>query len=175
MRTTSVRQERVPSSNEASTQGFGAFFERESVRLLAALWLLTRNHAEAEEVLQEAFLKVWERWDRVSSLEDPAGYLYRTAMNEYRSRVRRAAVAVRKAVGAVPPDDAIARVEARETIVRALGTLTPRERAVVVVTDLLGYPPNDAGPILGIRPSTVRVLSSRAHARLRDEMGDTDA
>jgi DNA-directed RNA polymerase specialized sigma24 family protein len=45
----------------------------------------------------------------------------------------------------------------------------------VIVTDLLGYPPNEAAPILGIRPSTIRVVHSRARARLRDEMGDLDA
>jgi RNA polymerase sigma-70 factor, ECF subfamily len=39
------------------------------------------NRAEAEELAQDAFLKVWERWDRVADIEEPVGYLYRTAMN----------------------------------------------------------------------------------------------
>ena len=46
----------------------------------AALWLVTRNSHEAEEIMQDAFLKLWERWDRVNQMDDPTGYLYRTAM-----------------------------------------------------------------------------------------------
>jgi DNA-directed RNA polymerase specialized sigma24 family protein len=42
--------------------------------------------------MREALLKVWERWDHVRTLDDPIGYLYRTAMNLHRKRLRRAAV-----------------------------------------------------------------------------------
>ena len=74
---------------------FEAFFEAERARLLRALYLLTGNGEEAEEVLQESFIAVWERWDRVGAMEDPTGYLYRTALNRYRSRLRRVARAAR--------------------------------------------------------------------------------
>jgi RNA polymerase sigma-70 factor (ECF subfamily) len=169
-----ARLEEMPPA-VGGPESFAGFFENEARRLLAALWLVTRNHVEAEEILQEAFLKVWERWDRVSRLDDATGYLYRTALNEHRSRLRRAAVAMRRSFRAPEPDDALRRAEAREALVRALGLLTARQRAAVVVTDLLGYPPNDAAVILGIRPSTVRVLLSRARARMREEIGDIDA
>ena len=56
---------------------------------------MTGNRAEAEELMQDAFLSVWERWDRVSGMDDPIGYLYRTAMNLFRKRYRRAMLAVR--------------------------------------------------------------------------------
>lgn len=45
------------------------------------------------------FLKLWERWDRVSALEDPTGFLFRTAMNVFHNRARRTVVAARKALG----------------------------------------------------------------------------
>src|SRR5207249_2647958 len=83
-------------AREGSAANFEAFFEAEHLRMFRALWLLTRSRHEAEELMQDAFLKVWERWDRVSGLSDPEGYLYRTAMNLFRSRLRRAAVALRK-------------------------------------------------------------------------------
>src|SRR5262245_59084051 len=76
----------VPS--EAS---FEEFFVAERGRLLEALIV---NRAEAEELLQDAFVKVWERWERVSAMESPAGFLYRVSMNLYRSRLRRASVAL---------------------------------------------------------------------------------
>jgi DNA-directed RNA polymerase specialized sigma24 family protein len=65
----------------AGTISFEEFFEEHHRRLFSALCAATANRHEAEEVMQEAFLKLWERWDRVSGLEDPVGYLYRTAMN----------------------------------------------------------------------------------------------
>jgi hypothetical protein len=73
-----------------STQAMGAsfedFFEREKADLYGAMCLVTRDRHEAEEIVQDAFVRVLERWDRVGSLEDPHGYLYRTAMNVFRSR-----------------------------------------------------------------------------------------
>ena len=69
---------------------FEAFFGAERVRLFRALYLLTGNTEEAEEVLQEAFIAIWERWDRVGAMADPTGYLYRTAMNRWRRATRSA-------------------------------------------------------------------------------------
>src|ERR671934_67723 len=109
-----------PVVDPEPAESFERFFDHEHLRLYRALWLTTRNGHEAEELMQDAFLKVWERWDRVSSLPDPVGYLYRTAMNLFRSRLRRAAVAIRKAVRQLPPDDELAAVEEREAVVRAL-------------------------------------------------------
>src|SRR5438874_4757820 len=75
---------------------FEEFFRAEHVRLLRALFLVTGSAHEAEDLMQEAFVKVWERWDRVKKMADPTGYLYRTAMNAFRSRVRRAATGARR-------------------------------------------------------------------------------
>src|SRR5947207_1099906 len=51
--------------------GFESFFELRHERLFRALWLVTRNRHEAEELTQDAFLKVWQRWDRVGGGADP--------------------------------------------------------------------------------------------------------
>ena len=56
---------------------FEEFFAREREDLYRTLWLVTRNRYEAEEVAQEAFVRVLERWDRVSVKQEPRGYLYR--------------------------------------------------------------------------------------------------
>jgi RNA polymerase sigma-70 factor (ECF subfamily) len=146
---------------------FEAFYLERHEAVFSALWLVTRNRHEAEEIAQDAFLKLWERWDRVAGLEDPGGYLYRTAMNVWRSRGRRTAVAIRRAVRALPPDDGIAEVESRDAIVRALAPLTPRQRAALVLTDLLDFTSEEAGTALGIRASTVRVLAARARTTLQ--------
>jgi hypothetical protein len=74
---------------------FESFFDAEAQTLFRRLCVITGNTAEAEEIMQDAFLALWERWDRVATLDDPTGYLYRTAMNGFRKRRRRASHAVR--------------------------------------------------------------------------------
>src|SRR5689334_19139757 len=92
---------------------FESFYEIESARLFGALCLICGNRHDAEELMQEAFLKVWERWDVVQGLASPTGYLYRTAMNAFRMRRRRMAVAARRVVRRQPRDDVFDQAESR--------------------------------------------------------------
>jgi RNA polymerase sigma factor (sigma-70 family) len=121
-------------------------------------------------VVQDAFLRLLERWDRVSGLADPVGYLYRTAVNVWRSRLRSAARAARRALHAEGRGDEMAEVEERDAIVRALAALTPRQRAAVVLMDVLDLSSDQAAAALGIRPVTVRVLAARGRAALAEEI-----
>lgn len=156
------------------TRSFEAFFEAERDGLFGALVLITGDRHEAEEVTQDAFLAVWERWDRVGAMEKPAGYLYRTAMNVFRRRRRRAALAVRRAVGLVHAEDAFAAADARQVVARALAGLSRRQRAALVLTELLGFTSEEAGLTLGIRPVTVRVLASQGRAAMKRSLERSD-
>jgi RNA polymerase sigma-70 factor (ECF subfamily) len=158
---------------DAAGQSFEEFFSAQHRGLYGALVLVTRSSHEAEEVMQDAFLRVWERWDRVSGLDDPVGYLYRTAMNVFRSRRRRVLVALRRTVRPREADDGLAAVEDREAVVRALAPLTPGQRAAIVLTDVLGFTSEEAAAALRVRPATVRVLAARGRARLRDRATQT--
>ena len=162
------------AASEGALGGFEAFFRAEHARLLRAMFLVTGNRHEAEELMQDAFLRVWERWDRVSGMDDPTGYLYRTAMNAFRSRLRRAARAARRAVGLAPSEDEFARADERDAVARALVTLTPRQRAAIVLTELLGYGSEEAGQVLGVKAVTVRTLASQARTALRSKLERTD-
>lgn len=149
---------------------FEAFFEREKERLFQALCLVTRNRFEAEELAQDAFLSVYEHWDRVAEMDDPTGYLYRTAMNAFRSWHRRSALAAKRALGLTRADDAISQIEEQDVVIRALASLTARQRAAVVLIDFMGYSSEEAGRMLGIRASTVRTHAERAHRDLKARM-----
>ena len=147
---------------------FEEFFELEQARLLRLLWMVTGTLQEAEDIVQEAFLRVWERWPKVSAMDSPTGYLHHTAMNIFRNRYRRAKLGLRKVVRSDPPIDAFDSAEDRISVSSALGRLTPKQRAALVLTDLLGYPADEAGRMLGVSGSTVRSLSSTARGALRD-------
>jgi RNA polymerase sigma factor (sigma-70 family) len=161
-------------SADGMSRSFEEFFRDEHARLLRALFLVTGNESEAEELMQEAFLRMWERWDRVSGLDDTTGYLYRTAMNAFRSRYRRAVRATRRLVRLAPRTDPFEAVEERDLVARALATLSPRQRAALVLTELLGYGSEEAGRMLGVKPVTARVLASQARTALRARLEPTD-
>ena len=157
-----------------SSLPFDEFFAAESADLFRRMWLVTRDKHEAEEVMQDAFLSLFERWAQMSEVEDPKAYLYRTAFNAWKKRSRRAARAVRVAFSPSPRDEVDAAY-ARTVVGDALARLTPRQRAAVVLTELLGFSSDEAGKILGVRPVTARVLTSQARAAMRSYLGGDDA
>jgi RNA polymerase sigma-70 factor (ECF subfamily) len=157
------------SERDDHTTSFELFYRSERDGVFAALYLITRNSHEAEELTHDAFLKVWERWGRVRDMDRPAGYLYRTAINAFRTRYRRAAIANR-VLGLASTRDPLEDVEGRDWVDRALATLTVRQRAAVILIELLDYTSEEAGRLLGVRPGTVRGLACHGRNALRKAM-----
>jgi RNA polymerase sigma factor (sigma-70 family) len=156
-----------------SPDTFEIFFAATNPRLFTALWLVTGDRYEAEEIAQDAFLRVLERWDRVGRLDNPERYVFRTAMNVFRNRYRRAALATRRGLSLAPQaSDELAAVEDRDEVIRLLRPLPPRQRAAVVATSILDLSAEEAGRVLGMRSATVRALASRARTRMKDEAVD---
>ena len=160
---------------EFGARTFEAFYDAEARTLFQRLWLVTGNRAEAEELMQDAFLKVWERWDRVGGMDDAVGYLYRTAMNLFRKRYRRTAIAVRRTVGLAPSNDDFSDADDRHVVRHVLATLPPRQRAALVLTELLGFTTKEAGDALGVTDATIRSLTRHGRDAFRRVMEVEDA
>ncbi len=143
---------------------FEDLFADEHARLYRALYLIIGNTHEAEELMQDAFLHVLERWDRI---DDPAGYLYRSALNSTRSRFRRLASAAKRPLTPGQPEDPFAAADLRDQMVRSLRGLPDRQRTALVLVDLLDYRSEDAGKVLGITAATVRSLVSHGRAAMK--------
>jgi RNA polymerase sigma factor (sigma-70 family) len=152
---------------------FETFFEQTHQLLFGGLCLVTGNRHEAEEIMQDAYLKVWERWDRVRAMDDPSGFLFRTAMNAFRSRYRRASLAIRRRMTLAPSIDDLAAVEDRDEVVRLLRPLSPAERASIVLTTMFGYSSEEAGRFLGVKAATVRAHATRARAGARASLEES--
>jgi RNA polymerase sigma factor (sigma-70 family) len=165
------RSARTPSE---PAPDFESFYLANRVRLFRALVVVTRDVHAAEEVSQDAFVAVWERWERVRQMDDPTGYLFRTALNGW-FQVRRRAVRAAKRV-ALPrrAADPLETSEDSDALSRRLLELPARQRAALVLTDYLGYDSAEAGRALGIRPGTVRRLASKGRAALRREFEEDD-
>jgi RNA polymerase sigma-70 factor (ECF subfamily) len=165
---------REESAVEDPAAAFEEFFAAERTRLHRALFAITGSRGEAEDIAQDAFVRVWERWDRVGTLGDPAGYLHRTAMNLFRDRRRRFVLSLKRAVHPSPDSNEYDAVEARSVAASVLGSLPPRQRAAVVLTEGLGYSAEEAGRMLGIKGSTVRALRHQARSNIRRSMETAD-
>jgi len=134
-----------------SAADFESFYLVHRVRLFRALVVVTRDVHAAEEVAQDAFVRIWERWDRVGRMDDPAGYLYRTALNGWFQTRRRAIRAARRIALPRPNADPLETIEDRDVLARRLLELPARQRAALVLTDYLGDDSVEASRALGIR------------------------
>lgn len=164
-----------PSERVEARARFDTFFEEEHERLFKALYFVTGNRHDAEELMQDAFVSLWERWNEIGRIADPTGYLFRVALNGFRMRRRRAAMAVRKVVPIPERRDAFLDAEMRADVRQLLLEVSPRQRAALLLVDLLGYPSEQAARILRVRPSTVRALASKGRQALRAMEGARDA
>ncbi len=154
---------------------FDTFVEEEHERLFKALYFVTGSREDAEDLSQEAFMKLWERRDKIEEIEDPTGYLFRVALNGFRMRRRRAAMALRRRVPLPEARDEFVEAEMRADVRHLLMGLTPRQRAALLLVDLLGYGSEQAARILRVRPSTVRNLASQGRRALKETEGARDA
>ena len=159
---------RAAPGRAGSPLDFATFFADEHRGLFRLLCFVTGNRADAADLMQDAFLKLWERWDRVEGMADPKGYLFRVALNGSRMRARAAFRAARKLVPLVSSYDPFDEVNLREDVRKLLLGLSLRQRAALVLLDLYGYGSQEAARIMGIRPSTVRALATQGRAVLRE-------
>jgi RNA polymerase sigma-70 factor, ECF subfamily len=151
---------------------FESFFRAEYGRLCQALYLLTRDPFEAEDLAQETMTRVLQRWERVGKMESPVGYAYRMALNLNHKRLRRIAVRARKAFAAVPSEDHSEMVGDQHDVQQALAKLPTGQREALILVDWLAMDTAQAGRVLGIGANSVRVRIHRARSSLRRQLGD---
>jgi RNA polymerase sigma-70 factor (ECF subfamily) len=162
-------------SEEDEELSFEPFFETEYGRLFRSLVLVSESRAEAEDLAQEAMARAWERWDRVRSTESPLGYVYRTAFNLNRRRLRRLRRSARIQEDFDPKDANGANpatiAETRHEIERALASLPISQRQALVLVEWVGMTAEEAGAVLGIAAASVRGRVFRAKSSLRNQAG----
>jgi RNA polymerase sigma-70 factor (sigma-E family) len=161
---------------DASEAGFTEFVRDRSTALLrTAVLLAGGDRGHAEDLLQGVLERMYVRWDRIDG--PPEAYarsaLAHAAVNRWRSRRRRPELPLITDAGPVAGDPA-ATVDLRDALVRALLTLPPRQRAVLVLRYFDDLPEGDAARALGCSVGTVKSQTSRALARLRDRSGHLD-
>lgn len=156
---------------EAVTDGDAAFeeFYRTHYRsLVRVLFPIVVDRHGAEEVAQEAFLRAYREWSKISRYDDPAGWLHRVAVRVAVSRWRRlrSAAAALARHGPPPPATADVGDDVSLTVLTALRQLPLSQRQVLVMHHLLGFPVALIADELRVPIGTVKARLSRGRTAL---------
>ncbi|GIH07128.1 DNA-directed RNA polymerase sigma-70 factor [Rhizocola hellebori] len=149
-----------------------AFVEAAWQRHLRLALLLTGDRWQAEELLQDSLVRIYERWRRLSRTDDLNAYLRKVLVNNHTSLWRRRR---RESLVAEVPDAAAqgGDVSAEALAVRdALRSLPPRQRAVVVLRHYEDLTESQVAQVLGCAIGTVKSQHAKALAKLRHAMSE---
>ena len=142
---------------------FSDFVRAHHVRLFRTVYLLTGDYHRAEDAVQVAFMRVYQRWGRVSAMRDPGAYARKVAVNQVSSWRRRRSsgeVPAFKLVDSTlpgPVDD----FADHDAVWSAVLTLPVRQRAVIVLRFYEDLTEAQTAEILGMAVGTVK---SHCHA-----------
>jgi RNA polymerase sigma factor (sigma-70 family) len=150
------------------TVTFEAVYEAERLAITRLAYLLVRSRPVAEELAQEAFVRLYERF---SSVENPAGFLRTAVVRLALTSMRRRDMEQRRlaAVGAADRRPPIGEPELDETLA-GLDRLRPERRAVLVLRFYADLSHEHIAELLGCPTATVRSRTRRGLADLRKEM-----
>jgi RNA polymerase sigma-70 factor (sigma-E family) len=161
-------------------EGFREFVLARRSALSRTAYLLTGDHAVAEDLLQASLVRTAEHWHRIAG-GDPEAYLRRVMVNERTSRWRGrryaveiptsteslATLATSAGPGRSSDADTADAVVRRSTLVAALAQLPPRQRAVIVLRFFDDLSEAQTADVLGCAIGTVKSQTHLALARLR--------
>jgi len=158
----------------ASKRQFEVFAAEASDTLFRTGYLMTGDLKDAEDLVQETFLRVARRWSRVQSMDHPAAYARRILINlvlrDTGRRSRQKAELEPQGGGTEAADQYAARalraVDDLAEFQWALAQLPARQRAVLVLRYWADLPVAEVAGILGCSAGTVKSTASRAAARL---------
>ncbi|WP_244963005.1 SigE family RNA polymerase sigma factor [Nocardioides dongkuii] len=147
---------------------FDEFVAGRSSGLLRTAYLLTRDHALAEDLLQTALAKAWFAWSRIEDRPEP--YVRKILVNTYASWWRRRWNGEHAYADPPEPPPASGEHDAadqRHDLWAAMGRLPRRQRAVVVLRFVEDLSEAETARLLGVTAGTVKSQTSKALAKLR--------
>jgi len=159
----------VTGGRTSADDEFAAFVGANHARMLHVAELLTGDRGRAEDLLQNVLIRTYLRWSKIRQ-DNPLGYVRACLANARTDWWRRASW--RERPTSVIPDiatepDHAGPVVRRDAVLRALATLTARERAVIVLRFYEQLSEAEIARTLGIAPGTVKSTCARALTKLR--------
>jgi len=168
--------ERKPVAQPDRDVEFAEFFGATWPRLFRTTYAVAGDRVLAEDALQTAFAKAYTSWHRVQAAQHPEAYVRRMAVNEVLGVLRRPWFRAERSTAVPEPaplPSAESRTVDRDTVWRAVSSLPPRQRAVVVLRYYEDLSEAEIAEVLGCSRGTVKSTASAALANLRVQ--DLDA
>ena len=156
----------------AAGEEFDHFFAAVNRRLVAQAYLLTGDLGDAEDLAQEALMRAWRSWGRVSRLDNQEAWVRRVLGNLVVSRWRRRRTTRRNEARLLPLAPP-ALDERQFELVKALGGLPLPQQRAIVLHAVAGFGVEEIAEDMDASPGTVRVWLSRARRSLAESL-DTD-
>ena len=155
------------NNEEPAYDDVRALFAATYPRLVRAVTLAGGSQPDAEELVQDAFVRLLPRWDRVRAYDDPEGWVRSVAFRELGKRRRKLQNAILAARRAGVAQECDPPSGDRLDVAAALGTLPLAQRQVVVLHHLLGLDLATIARELRVAEGTVKSRLARARAALR--------
>jgi RNA polymerase sigma-70 factor (sigma-E family) len=143
--------------------------------LYRTAYLLTANHADAEDLAQAALVKAYLAWSKVAAASSPDAYVRRILTNEFLSSRRPLRVSRERLVGRAPDVASPAAAgDDRLLLWPHVATLPPRQRAVIVLRYYEDLSEQQISDILGCSRGTVKSQASDALRALRTHLAEAE-
>jgi RNA polymerase sigma-70 factor (sigma-E family) len=147
-------------------EGFDEFYRGSRQRLLGFVYVLTGDLAEAQDAVQEAYVRAWQRWSTLSRYDDPEAWMRvvasRIAVSSWRSLRGRTRAYLRHGARDATPPPSTDTVD----VVAALRRLPEEQRMAIAMYYLLGMPVADGARETGAAVGTVKARLSRGRTAL---------
>jgi RNA polymerase sigma-70 factor (ECF subfamily) len=160
---------------ERAAAEFDEFYRSTSGRLVRYVFGLTGDLADAQDLVQETYVRAWRHWDRLTGYESAEAWLRMVATRLATDRWRR--LGVRRAFLAAAPPGGVVPPPSEETVlvVTALRSLPTAQRRAVVMHYLLDLPVAEIARETGVAVGTVKSWLSRARSALLAELAPAPA
>jgi RNA polymerase sigma-70 factor (ECF subfamily) len=172
----------VARARAGDQDAFGMLVERHSIRLFQLVYRMTGNEQDAEDVVQETFLRAYKQLNRFESRAGFGTWLHRIAANCSLDLLRKRKRQEQQAdpaeleseepmptlsSHAPPPDDQVYHLEVQQKVEAVLEQLTPMERTAFVLRHFEGRSIQEIGRALGAGPSATKQSIFRAVQKMR--------
>ncbi len=165
----------VLAAQAGSAAAFGELVRRHQRRAYAVARAISATHEDAEDAVQDGFWHAYRALDRFEPDQPFAAWVGRIVANAALDIARRRKVRVTEALPeslGAPFRDPAADGELRRRLIEALATLTPPQRAVMVLHDVEGFAHAEIGALLEMPEGTARAHLHHARAALRKTLSD---
>jgi RNA polymerase sigma-70 factor, ECF subfamily len=167
-----AERERIHPVSGSASDAFDAFYVGSRQRTLRTVYAMTGDLGDAQDLVQEAYARAWQRWSTVSAYEDPEAWVRTVAWRLAASRLRKARNGVAALLRHGPSGSAPGPEPDSLDLIAALKKLPDAQRRAIVLHHLGGLSVGDVARETGAPEGTVKARLARGRAALAEFLDD---